>query len=477
MKLDDKLLCLADFSVIDLSEKGYVIINTERHMWIKTSITGKEILQWLRHEHTYQELLVFVQENYGVDGEEVKRIIKSCVEDFYEQGILSINGRFASGRQQFHEIEKSGLQQLWLNITNRCNLKCPQCFAETKGKKFNDLAYVDISRILDECTTINLQEIILSGGEPSLHSQLVDIVKLIKEREIKVKLLTNGSIVSLEMQEISEILRLIDDIQVSIDGISIQTHDAIRGEGSFSRVIKCLEAVKDINVRKGIAFTPMPENYKEMELLYDFAISYELDYIHINRPSQPSNKSAYNKADYFLSNDFFSEITESINLLRQREVKKRELFRSMDVKLPVINASFIPYKNLIDNIKKTRCAAGISTLSIMEDGTVYPCVSLSINRKKENEFGNIKKESIMDVYHRTREAMIEKFNVDNNSKCKRCCYKYFCGGGCRASVDENECDYLCESYKNGYREFLEHLSLTNIRMLYNQRKEKNEKSS
>lgn len=475
MKLEDKLVCSANFTDIDLAEKGYVIINKERHIWTKTSPTGKEILEWLKREHTYQELLVFIRENYGVKGEEVEKMIKSCIEDFYNQGILSINGKFVDKKPSYHEIEKDGLQQLWINITNRCNLNCPQCFAETKGHYVTDLAYNDIINTLDECDC-NLQEIILSGGEPSLHPQLLDIVKFIKERQIKVKLLTNGSIVFWEEQKILDLLKLIDDIQVSIDGISMQTHDAIRGKGSFSNVIKCLKLIKNKKVRKGIAFTPMPENYKEMEFLYDFALGYELDYIHINRPSQPSNNSIYSNTDYFLSNVFFREIIESINLLRRRESKRRELFRSMDVKLPVINASFIPYKNLIDNIKKSRCAAGISTLSIMEDGSVFPCVSLSINRKTENKFGNIKEENILKIYQRTREKMIERFDVDSNSKCKDCCYKYFCGGGCRAAVDNKSCDLLCESFIDGYKEFLEHLSLTNIRMLYNKRKESYEKN-
>lgn len=476
MELKDKLLCIPNNSTIDLAEKGYIVINTDRHIWVKTSTTGKEMLEWLSLEHTYEELLDFVYENYAVGGNEIKGIIESTIQDFYKQGIISINGQLPKENRQFNEIESCGLQQLWLNITNRCNLKCPQCFAETKEVILEDLAYSEISKLLNECSDINLQEIIISGGEPCLHPEIINIIKLIKSQDINIKLLTNGSLVLLDNTIAKEIMGLVNDIQVSLDGITMEKHDGIRGKGSFSNVVKTLEILKTEKVRKGIAFTPLPENYEDIELLYDFSLNYELDYIHINRPSKPSKKKAYVETDYFLSDEFFNKIIESINILRRREAKKRDLFRSMEVKMPSINASFIPYKNLIDNTKKTRCAAGINTLSIMEDGSVYPCVSLSINRNKENMFGNIKKESILSIYQQMKEEMFKQFHVNKNEKCCSCQYKYFCGGGCRAAVDENGCDCLCETFKNEYQSFLGHLSLTNIRMLYNQRMEIDEKN-
>ncbi|MBQ6888696.1 MAG: PqqD family peptide modification chaperone [Lachnospiraceae bacterium] len=472
MNATDKIIYNNKFKTIDLKEKGYVIIDPESHIWLKTSETGKDILERLKVECTYQELLEYIKEIYEVNGKEIEEILDATICDFYEYGVVAVNGEIRNKVASYYRNEDSNLQQVWLNITNRCNLRCPQCFAETRNKKHNELSYGYIQKFFEETKELELHEIIISGGEPCLHSEFLRILQLIKSKGIRIKILTNGSISDMDSEKVDVIFKLVDNIQVSLDGVTETTHDKFRGQGSFSKVLKCLEKLKGFKGNKGIAYTPLPENICEIESLYDFALAYELDYIHLNRPSRPSQSDIYSDSEYFLSEVFFEDILQQVNLLRRKEAQKRDTYRSMQVKLPTINATFIPYNNLIDNVKKVRCAAGITTISIMEDGSVYPCVSLSTNRKRDFLCGNIKEQNSLEIIKSTRNKMLEMFHVERNKKCKKCSYKYFCGGGCRAEVDLVGCDRMCNIFKERYKEFFEHLSLSKVRALYSYRKEK-----
>lgn len=64
--------------------------------------------------------------------------------------------------------------------------------------------------------------------------------------------------------------------------------------------------------------------------------------------------------------------------------------------------------------------------------------------------------------------MIELFSVEKNDKCKECLFRYFCGGGCRATAkDLKECDYLCDIFQKRFIDFWKRISLPVIRTYAN----------
>ena len=81
-----------------------------------------------------------------------------------------------------------------IEITNDCNLSCNTCYANAGGKK--SLSLDQVSNIMDfinECENNNAEVLQISGGEPTLHPQIFEIIEMAKAKKIKyVMINTNG---------------------------------------------------------------------------------------------------------------------------------------------------------------------------------------------------------------------------------------------------------------------------------------------
>jgi hypothetical protein len=79
----------------------------------------------------------------------------------------------------------------WLCPTQKCNISCDACFSSNDPTSEKSLAQiefeVDVMLKLRRCDGM-----LIAGGEPLTHSQIVDVVKIVKARKVKPVLLTNG---------------------------------------------------------------------------------------------------------------------------------------------------------------------------------------------------------------------------------------------------------------------------------------------
>ena len=129
---------------------------------------------------------------------------------------------------------------MFWNVTHRCNLRCKFCRAWQDKKDEMDL---------DECRTaianmekIGITAVNFDGGEPLLRKDLEKIARLCKNRGMLVTLNTNGTLIT--ESRAGKMVDVFDSICVSIDGFA-DTHDSIRGKGTFSRAMKGLNHLLD----------------------------------------------------------------------------------------------------------------------------------------------------------------------------------------------------------------------------------------
>ena len=85
-----------------------------------------------------------------------------------------------------------------IDVTNRCNMKCPVCFANAGAAGYvNEPTVEQIDRMLETATRVNspkgIHALQLSGGEPTVREDLPDIIKLVKGHGINhIEVNTNG---------------------------------------------------------------------------------------------------------------------------------------------------------------------------------------------------------------------------------------------------------------------------------------------
>lgn len=128
--------------------------------------------------------------------------------------------------------------EILLEITNKCNLRCKMCWLWGEhgvGDRYSglELNRNEIFELIDELSNFK-PTLTITGGEPFVRSDLIDILRYIKSNRMKVRILTNGTLLDdKKIQELCEIK--VDEVVFSIDGPE-SIHDSIRGRGTFRKV-------------------------------------------------------------------------------------------------------------------------------------------------------------------------------------------------------------------------------------------------
>ena len=159
--------------------------------------------------------------------------------------------------------QTSQMRRCELIITEYCNFRCPYCRglkAEIYGeRKIKELSFEEIKRNIDLwCVGSPLENIRFSGGEPTLHKNIVEIVEYAKSKGIKrIAISTNGS------NKIELYNQLVNagcnDFSISLDACCSDDGDKMAGNinGSWSKVVENIRAISKLTyVTVGVVLTP-----------------------------------------------------------------------------------------------------------------------------------------------------------------------------------------------------------------------------
>jgi radical SAM protein with 4Fe4S-binding SPASM domain len=191
-----------------------------------------------------------------------------CEREFLEyalhEGILTTE-RGAIESPPLKKAPEPSLRYLELQVTRRCNLRCGHCYL---GPAENvDLGLERTAHIFREFEEMQGLRLLITGGEPILHTQFHEINDLLRDRAFRKVLFTNGTILT---EEIAGSLH-IEEIQVSVDGLE-RGHDALRGKGTFREVMRAIEIAKRAKLDVSVATMVHSENlddFDSMERLFE----------------------------------------------------------------------------------------------------------------------------------------------------------------------------------------------------------------
>lgn len=163
-----------------------------------------------------------------------------------------------------------------LEITNRCNLKCPICFASSNENIKEDISLQRIEEYYDylmECGgPYNIQ---LSGGEPTLRDDLEEIIKMGRKKGFTFfQLNTNGIRIA---EDENFIKRLVDaglnTVFLQFDGLDDSAYLKLRGKKLLRTKLKAIENCKKAGVGVVLVPTVMQDvNVDQIGAIINFAI-------------------------------------------------------------------------------------------------------------------------------------------------------------------------------------------------------------
>ena len=311
------------------------------------------------------------------------------------------------------------------HLTERCNLRCSHCYQE--GRCGSELSFDEVRSVLDEIdemfrawqSTYGVElspSFNITGGEPFLRDDLFGILEDIARRGYDAYVLTNGILVTEERAR-----RLagfgVKGVQVSLEGPE-DIHDAIRGRGSFTASLAGIRRLLAAGMEVTANTTLSELNADRFLELADIAAGMGVQRMGFSR-LVPSGRGA-GLVDRMLS-------TEKVKRLYEWIFASSYGGMQCVTGDPVASQMRRPSRPDGDEgtVPVGGCAAGVSGLTFLADGTIVPCRRLSI------PLGNVRTDALRDIWAGSPalEALRDRSRYEG--KCRACAQWASCRG-CRA---------------------------------------------
>jgi len=159
--------------------------------------------------------------------------------------------------------------RLWVYSNFHCNLACDYCVvASSPQARRRQIDPGRFRALVDEAVDEGFEELYLTGGEPFIHPDIVDLVEYAAAR-LDTVVLTNAMLFhgrrARDLERLAALPRL--TLQSSVDGAKAETHDRWRGEGSWAKAMEGIRYARGLGLPLRVAMTETPDNQGEVEEL------------------------------------------------------------------------------------------------------------------------------------------------------------------------------------------------------------------
>jgi radical SAM protein with 4Fe4S-binding SPASM domain len=328
-----------------------------------------------------------------------------------------------------------------LHLTERCNLKCTHCYQSGKGS--DEMSLAEIRSVINEVADMVGEwsaaydvtfssSFNITGGEPFLRQDIFDVLEELANKGIDAYLLSNGILINQDKAKRLAELE-VKGVQISIEGPE-DIHDSIRGRGSLKRSLAGVQNLLDAGLEVTLNTTLSEINAPHFLDVITLASSVGVQKLGFSR-LVPSG-SGRNLLDRMLAKEALKDLYSKIFSVNTGNLKivtgdpvASQLRRPEDED----NASSFPSGG---------CAAGVSGLTILPDGTVTPCRRLPV------PIGNVRTDSLREIWSTSEVLNSLRDRSSYEGKCG-ICKKWSACRGCRAIAYEfsrahNKTNYLAE---------------------------------
>lgn len=131
------------------------------------------------------------------------------------------------------------MARIIMELTNRCNLRCLHCYDERHAAT-GDISMKIIDKVLEQGKDCGIEHLAFTGGEPTLHHSFAEIVHRVCETGYSYSFVSNGINFSKVYRILLEYRSGFIGLTFSLDGAQEETHDKIRGKGSYRRLMSAV---------------------------------------------------------------------------------------------------------------------------------------------------------------------------------------------------------------------------------------------
>lgn len=267
-------------------------------------------------------------------------------------------------------------KKIYIEITNICNLKCKFCPDTNREKEY--MTVENFEAIIEKIYNYTNIVCLHVKGEPLLHNDLEEILKILEKYNLKANITTNGTLLKNKLDIIKN--------SKSIRQINISLHSITQNDITYNEYLK--------NV------------FESVEELKNVIISYRLWNLLKIEKNDINNKIIKEIETYYKMSNLKEKLAES-EFLKVKE----NVFINQDIEFtwPDINRENI--------IEKGKCLALKEQVAILVDGTVVPCC---LDNNGDIQLGNILDETLEEILNKPKSIEIKKNFEKKIITCKLC---------------------------------------------------------
>jgi len=404
---------------------GYVVIKRRGESSfvkdVKKGIGGKanddlrELLLLCDGTKSAKEIAEEVSKTYKEPEKDVKKKVMKSIGFLEDLHLLELADN--PGYQPLHVRDTNlewPLDVAYLEVTNTCNLACIHCYKKGGNPLSNELDTEEWISIIDELKELGILTVAVTGGEPFTREDIFDIVEYIARNAISVNILTNGTLITPDcIEKLKEINP--EKIIVSIDGATKETHERIRGEGTFDKTVESIALLTENGFKVRTNTVIYTGNVTEVEQLVRMLLGLGVQEMIFDRFMDTGRGGEY--ADLIPSFEIAKTISEQLSAFEKEAPQNLELKYTADIEELDLHYSF--------------CGIGTSMVTIKANGDVVLCPVLS---GPEFTAGNVKDTSLKELWLNSNIFQPFRECTLDDTVCKNCLYKSDCRGGCKARV-------------------------------------------
>jgi [mycofactocin precursor peptide]-tyrosine decarboxylase / 3-amino-5-[(4-hydroxyphenyl)methyl]-4,4-dimethylpyrrolidin-2-one synthase len=293
-------------------------------------------------------------------------------------------------------------------VTYACNLSCIHCLSDSGRKRAGELTTGQARQVIDQLAARKVFQLNIGGGEPFMRPDFLDLMDYAHGKGVVTCISTNGTLID------EAIARRLDHplvyIQVSLDGASEASNDAIRGRGSFGKVLKALDHLRTRDIEVSINCVLTRRSYPELDKLVGLAASYGAK-LRVSR-FRPSGRGKKSWSELNVQREQMADFSQWLG--RHLAVSTGDSFFSVTTE---------ERRSLGLNM----CGACKLTCCLSPQGGIYPCAFL-----QEPEFyaGKLPEEDFATIWNAS--PVFDSFRQLEIKSCESCQRFDLCHGGCPA---------------------------------------------
>ncbi len=351
-----------------------------------------------------------------------------------------------SASQRMGTRPGAGPVVVW-NATKTCNLECLHCYADAETKRFvGELTTDEAQRMIEDLAAFNVPALLISGGEPLVRPDILDLAEYATAFGLRVTFSTNGTLI--DEKKAKRIAKLgVTYVGISVDGAE-ERHDLFRGKkGAFRGAIEGIRNCRAAGIRVGVRFTVTQQNLAELGEIFRIVEQEDIGRLCIYHLVYAGRGSYLAGIDltFAQKRQMMSRLIEQVEWWddHEREVEVMTVDNHADgpfiyLRLRDRNPNRADYAlSLIRNNGGNR--SGMAIGAIDSFGFVHPDQFTSnhtIGSIRERPFSEIWRDSRVELLQdlRNRKALLK-------GRCSRCRWLSVCNGNFRARAEAATGDY------------------------------------